>query len=346
VAAPDRPPVPLLPDSVLFTARVVSGRPGPKVIRPWEPLAAQMEASGFFTAVCPVAEGPAFAVKGEKTSAVIIRGAPLPALDSVYQISRRMMKGAALLNAGGVLIGVDLARELRLKPGDTFRLTSPGGASDIFTVNGVFDLEVKALNSAWVVMALNRAAALLSLEGSVTAIEARVPAVFEAGLIAAALKKSFPALEWTSWQESNAALLAALKSQSHSSNLIQVMVLLAVTLGIASVLAVSAIQKSRQIGILKAMGADSRTIGLIFILMGFMLGVTGSALGCLGGYGLITGFLKGTAAATGRPLFPLAVDARLFVTSILVATAAGGLAAFVPARRSAALNPIEVIRNG
>jgi lipoprotein-releasing system permease protein len=64
------------------------------------------------------------------------------------------------------------------------------------------------------------------------------------------------------------------------------------------------------------------------------------------GYGLTVAFLKATAAATGRPLFPLAIEPSLYAASVVIATVAGMAAAFVPARHAARLPPIEVIRNG
>jgi lipoprotein-releasing system permease protein len=112
------------------------------------------------------------------------------------------------------------------------------------------------------------------------------------------------------------------------------------------VLAVSAIQKSRQIGILKAMGCTRAVIGRVFLIMGGVLGFVGSILGCFAGYWLISAFLSATAKANGRPLFPLSIEPSLFLVSVAIATAAGTLAAFLPARNSARLNPIDVIRGG
>jgi lipoprotein-releasing system permease protein len=345
-AMPERKPLSLLPDSVAAVSIIAGSEGAVRPLRGWQALVDQLNASGWFTAVCPVADGPGFAARGEKTDAVVIRGVDLDRADQIYQVKRRLTSGTAAITSSSVLVGSELAADLRLQPGSTIRIAASTGGQDVFTVAGIFDLESKPVNATWVLMPLSRAQSLLGFEGGVTAIETQIPRVFESQTITETLRGSFPRLQWTSWQESNANLLAALKSQSGSSNLIQVLVLLAVTLGISSVLAVSAIQKARQIGILKAIGATRATIGRVFLIMGGLLGLAGAVAGCFAGYWLITAFLSATADATGTPLFPLSIEPSLYVTSVAIAVIAGTLAAFVPARRSATMNPIEVIRNG
>ncbi len=141
-------------------------------------------------------------------------------------------------------------------------------------------------------------------------------------------------------------MLSALSSQSISSYVIQAFVLLAVALGISSVLAVSVMQKSRQIGILKALGISTAGVSRIFLIQGALLGLIGSVLGSfLGGF-LLWGFFTFTADEAGEPLFPITFDPLVFLLAIAVATLAGMGAAAIPARRAARLNTIEVIKNG
>jgi lipoprotein-releasing system permease protein len=343
---PDIQPTPLLSDSIPAITKIVTSQSAAQPIRNWEPVVRQLGTAPWFTVVSPVTEGPAFAARGEQSLPIIVRGVLFAKADTLYQISRRLVEGKAQLAANAVLIGSEIAKSLRVKTGSVIRLSTSKNTQDMFTVAGIFDLESKPVNESWIIMPLSRAQHFLSTDGGITSIEMQVPEVFYAEQMSKSLAGSFPGLKWVSWQENNANLLAALKSQSGSSNLIQVLVLLAVTLGIASVLAVSAIQKARKIGILKAIGVTNPGISRIFLIMGAVLGFGGSILGCFAGYGLITGFLAGTAAATGRPLFPLSISPTLYAVSIIIATASGTLAAFIPARRSSRLNPIEVIRNG
>ena len=125
-----------------------------------------------------------------------------------------------------------------------------------------------------------------------SAVDAQVGDVFTSKQVAADLQHdpALNGLKVTEWQAQNADLLSALQSQSSSSYMIQFFVLVAVALGIASTLAISAVQKTRQIGILKAMGMRDRQSGRIFLWQALILGVSGAAVGVAAGLGLIALF--------------------------------------------------------
>lgn len=325
-------------------SRVVTNEGSVKPIRDGQTIVAQLEKLGLFPVILPVGRGAGFILQGDKSLPVSLRGADLDAADRLYDIRRRLTAGRYEVAADGILIGRDLAEKLRLGVGSTVRISTPGGGEDLFRVNGLFDLENQAVNESWILMSLPRAQSLFRLDRGLTEIELHVEDVFTAERKAADLRAVFPSVRWRSWEETNASLLTALQSQSSSSYMIQLFVLLSVTLGIASVLAVSVVQKSRQIGILKAIGTMTRHVGRIFVIQGAVLGFFGSLLGVAAGWGLILMF---QAARTGDPSsFPISVSFGAAALSVGVATAAGTLAAFLPARRASRLNPIEVIRNG
>ncbi|MDH4197982.1 MAG: FtsX-like permease family protein [Candidatus Aminicenantes bacterium] len=324
--------------------QVVTNEGNVKPIRDWQPVVGQLEKLGAFKTINVVARGSGFILQGEKSLPVVLQGFELDRADALYHIRRRMTAGRYEVGGNTVLIGTELAAKLRVGVGGSLRITVPSGAADIFPVGGVFDLESQPVNESWVVISLARAQTLFGLDRGVTEVELQVDDVFAAAHWARDLRASFPGLKWLSWQETNAALLAALQSQSSSSYMIQLFVLLSVTLGIASVLAVSVVQKARQIGILKAVGAMTRTVSRIFLIQGAVLGFAGSLLGSLGGWALVRLFLALRPPQAGG--FPITVGFGAIVLSVAVATAAGTLAAYVPARRAARLNPIEVIRNG
>jgi lipoprotein-releasing system permease protein len=118
-------------------------------------------------------------------------------------------------------------------------------------------------------------------------------------------------------------------------------VILAVTLGISSVLAVSVVQKSREIGILKAMGATKSGASRIFVLEGLILGILGSAPGSILGIALLSAFQY-----FNRGSLEIHYTWNGIIIIGAVATAAGTFASLIPARRSANLNPMEAIKNG
>lgn len=193
-------------------------------------------------------------------------------------------------------------------------------------------------------VSLRNAQTLVDLTGGVSSIELRVTDLFAAEALAVRLRAR-TGVDVESWMAANAELLTALRSQSSSSTVIQVFVILAVAIGIASVLVVSVIQRSREIGILRAMGMSRGRITRVFLLQGALVGVSGSLLGSGLGAALALGFSSAVTDASGEPLLPIILDARLFLTSAAVATMTGLLAALLPARRAAKLDPATAIRN-
>ena len=144
----------------------------------------------------------------------------------------------------------------------------------------------------------------------------------------------------------NAQLLTGLRSQGASSVMIQVFVVLAVALGISSVLAVSVVQKSREIGILRATGTSTRQVLRIFLVQGAILGLVGSAAGVGLGIGLGFAFQGVGANPDGSPRFPVTLDALLYLRTAAIAVGVGITAALIPARRAARMNPADAIRSG
>ena len=128
--------------------------------------------------------------------------------------------------------------------------------------------------------------------------------------------------------------------------MIQIFVLFSVVLGIASVLAISVLQKSKQLGILKAMGIRNRDASLVFLIEGFLLGIAGAVLGVALGLGLAFSFTKFALNPDGTPVIALFIDPGFITLSGIIAVLSATLASLIPARRSARLDPMEVIRNG
>jgi lipoprotein-releasing system permease protein len=128
--------------------------------------------------------------------------------------------------------------------------------------------------------------------------------------------------------------------------MIQVFVILAVALGIASVLAVSVVQKSREIGIMRAVGTRARQVLRIFLIQGLLVGLVGSAGGVMTGIGLSLFFASLAKNPDGSATFPVALTWALYLRATAVATIVGVVAAWLPARRAARLDPADVIRYG
>jgi len=319
-------------------------KPKEKLITNWKNMFDNLSVTEGIVSTVPFTDGSGFIRKGNKDFPVVIRGTDIEKSDNIYKLSERTFQGNYKLQPGEILIGKSLASELDLSIGNSIRLATSDGVTDIFRVNGIFDLENESINNSWLWMDLSRAQKLLGTNDNLTSIEMQIEEVFDSNKIKNDIKNIYPEVDFETWQENNASLLTALNSQSSSSWLIQFFVILAVALGISSVLAVSVMQKSKQIGILKAMGAKNSTIGKIFLLQGGILGIIGAILGGLFGIALIEMFLFFTSGSGSN--FPIEISPASFIVSISIATFVGIFAAFFPAKTSTKLSPVEVIRNG
>ncbi|HEX7021078.1 MAG TPA: FtsX-like permease family protein, partial [Gemmatimonadaceae bacterium] len=249
------------------------------------------------------------------------------------------------VGSGRVVIGSSLAADLGVSVGDRIRVTSTEGVEDVVMIAGLFTVGNDAVDTSWLVTSLRHAQSLFALPGGVTTIELKVRDVFDADRIASGIRGR-TGLTVESWMMLNAELLSGLSAQSSSKTMIQFFVVVSVALGIASLLIVSVVQKSREIGILRAVGTPARRVRAIFLIQGGILGVAGSFIGSTLGVLFANVFEVLTADAAGAPRFPVQVDLSLVLGTTLLATAVGLVAAVIPARRAAALDPAAAIHRG
>ena len=308
----------------------------------WQALVPVLEAMDSIAGVSPAMSGGGLALRGEATQAVALTGVELDRYDRVVGLRSKVVSGTAQLAPGEVILGRELAADLGVRVGDRLSLQT-GTVTDSVRVTALVDLGIRDLNRRTVIMPLRGAQSLLGLPGGVTSLDLTVKDVWAAQQLAQQLRLQFP-YKIESWQESNAALVSALNAQSISTGLIRAVVLVVVVLGIASVLVVSVVQKRREIGILRAMGATRGQILRVFLLQGAVVGALGSLLGLLLALAMIWLFTTFVRGADGQPLFNITLQAGTALQVALIATVCGVLAAIAPARRAAALDPAQAIR--
>lgn len=296
--------------------------------------------------VSPAADGPALVTVDEDNFSILVRGLSFEDAEGIYKIREQLVEGNLPQSKDEAVIGIDLRDEAGIAIGDEVEVIPGFGETYTLKVTGVFDLQVATLNSSWVLTSVETAQSMFSYDRAITGIEMQVEDVFAADTIAADIQSNQTAgLKVDNWKAQNAALLSGLNGQSVSSYMIQVFVMISVLLGIASVLAITVVQKSRQIGILKAMGIQDGAASQIFLLQGMMLGIAGAILGILLGLGLAYAFTRFAVNPDGTPVVPLYIDPTFIALSAGFAIIVSTLAALIPARRSSSLNPIDVIRN-
>jgi len=304
----------------------------------WQDIRDVLDQDAQVLAVSPVISGPAIARRGVARASVALLGIDPPRYQLIIPLADDLIAGRFMVGAGNAVIGKELAKDLGLGIGDKLRLDAGEGREAVVDIAGIFELGVRELDSRYVYLDLKQAQTLLDLPGGITVIDTTVADIFQADRVAERLAR-LTGLRAESWMETNGQLLNALSSQSMTTEMIRVFVGISVAFGIASVLAVSVVQRTREIGILRAMGSPRGQILRVFLLQGGVLGLFGSACGGAVGWGLVQVF-----NIAGPRLFEIPVDPTLVPLAMLVATITGVLAAAMPARRAARYDPAVAIR--
>ncbi|OTG61663.1 hypothetical protein B9T29_10925 [Acinetobacter sp. ANC 3903] len=308
-------------------------------INNWQQIMTTLDQLPILTAVSPTVSGPALVQRGEAIESVALVGIDLERYQQIIPLKEYLQSGQLRVGADDVMIGSELAKDLGVQVGSKLRLDTGQEKSSLVNIAGIFELGVRELDARYVYLDLKQAQSLLNLPGGVTVIDLRVNDLFQADQIADQVGR-LTSLQAESWIKSNAQLMNAISSQSLSTNMIIIFVAVSVAFGIASVMSVSVVQRTREIGILRATGATQSQILRVFLFQGAIFGLIGSAIGSSASYGLVWIFNN-----FGPGLFYIPVPIELVFWALLLATLTGVLAAAVPARRAAALDPVEAIRH-
>ncbi|WP_287878560.1 MULTISPECIES: ABC transporter permease [Acidovorax] len=313
-----------------------------RAVANWQALVPLLEGLPEVAGVSPMVSGSGLALRGEASQAIALMGVDLDRYDRVVGLRSKVVSGSARLSPGEAIVGRELAQDLGVRVGDRFTVQT-GSVSDSVRVTALVDLGVKDLNRRTVIVPLRAGQSLLALPGGASQLDLTLKDVWVAQALARALQSRFP-YKIESWQETNAQLVSALNAQSISTGIIRGVVLAVVVLGIASVLVVSVVQKSREIGILRAMGATRGQVLRVFLVQGAVVGALGSVLGLLLAVALIWVFTHFVRGSDGLPLFSITLPPATALQVALIASVCGVLAAVAPARRAAALDPAQAIR--
>lgn len=309
----------------------------------WETILVGMRARPDIVVATPSVTGSALAVRGDASRSISILGMEPDDFFRIVRLPDYLVAGVATLGTDDILVGIDLANDLGATLGDKLNVTTGTGGSRVLTIRGIFDLGSRGANERSTFVELRTAQSLLDLIGGVTEINLTVHDVYAAETVARDIGAILP-VKAESWIATNAQLFTAIWAQNLSSILIRTFVGLSVAFGIAAVLVVSVLQRSRDIGILRAMGCSRGKILRVFLIQGGVLGFLGSIAGSILGAAALLVWHRYARQANGAELVPLIVQPSLFVSSALLATLTGVLAGMVPALRAASLDPVEAIR--
>jgi lipoprotein-releasing system permease protein len=264
---------------------------------------------------------------------------------------------------GGILLGHRLAARLSAFPGDVIELVSsasarvhPGLGTVVprfwrFEVTGLFNTGMFQYDDGFAVMSLEMAQAFDGLGDAVTGIQIKVADPWQAPEIGRRLEERlgypYRALDW---QTQNATLFSALQLEKLGMGLIIFFIMVVAAFNIVGTLAMVVTDKTREIGILRAMGLTAPAIGRVFVAQGAIIGAVGTGLGLL--LGLVMAYLidsSGVIRIDPAVYFidhlPVHVEV-LDVAAVVVASLAVAVAATLhPSRAAAGLAPVEAIRH-
>lgn len=322
-----------------------------KRIGQWESMQGAISAIPGVKVVAPAVEGDGLVTRGAKTIGARVIGIVPSEQLRVISLKNRVVEGDfTKVDAQNAAIGTKMADDLGLKIGNRLRLTSNVGVTETFRIAAIFDLGIEQANQSAIYIGIEAAQAMFKIGKDITNMNIRIAKMYSANAIAKQIRGITP-LAVTSWMESNEAFLDTLRMQNTAAAIIQGMTLMASAFGVASVMIVFVVQKSRDIGILKSMGATCRQIRRIFILEGLGVGFGGALIGSGIGAGLcylvtsltIPGQMFGGKQAT---IVPMQFDMSYVLLASAVALAMGLIASIVPAHRAANLDPVDAIRKG
>jgi lipoprotein-releasing system permease protein len=317
-------------DGARVVADPVVQRPAQRLVSidQWRRIAEILRAMPDIETVSPIVAGSVLATRGEASRSATMTGIDPQTYFRIVRVPDFVVAGEARLTSEDIVVGVELARELGAAVGDRINLRAASGAVRSLRVAGLLDFGNKGANQRTAFVALRTAQSLMGLIGGVTTIDIAVRDAFAAEDVARRIAATHE-VRAESWIATNAQFFAAMRAQINTNTLIRVFVALSVAFGIAAVLVVSVIQRSREIGILRATGTRQGQVLRVFLIQGGLLGFAGSLLGAALGSAALVWWHAVARQADGGELFPLVLEARLFAA---------------PALRAARLDPVVAIR--
>lgn len=332
--------------SSMSSSRIEQQAPQLKYIDNWQHVVDVVRIIPNVRIAVPAVQMQGFASKGGNPVGVTVIGADPAQQDEVSPVTKNLISGKYIgLASDEVVIDYELAKDLNVSTGDRIRISSSTGASDSLTIAGIYS-PGRGRGAAYVT--LRTAQSLFGLGSSVNVILVKVFHIFGSDEVADRIESLVP-YEARSWSREYPSFVSSLTVQQASAYLISIFSLIASSFAISSVLIVSVLQKSRQIGILKSIGAKRRQILMIFSLEGLGIALLGSITGAL--LGTLIVYLIGLpmqpmtrAGQTPEQLFPVAILPEYIVGAIVAAILSTVIAAWFPARRAARMNPVDVMR--
>ncbi len=356
-----------LKDKILGTvSHLVVMSHSSRMLTEWPKLMDRINVFDGVVATTPYIYGQAMISTRGKVRGVVIRGIDVRTSAEVISLSKYLVEPGSVEDlkpvsegVAGIIVGKELATMNSLRLGDVVQLISPQGKRtpigaiprvQNFKIVGVFKSGMYEFDANLVYMELSEAQKFFEMGDGVTGIEVKLRDIYTAPKLAERIEIALGHPFWTrTWTDMYRNLFSALKLEKIAMFVILTFIVLVAAFNIVISLIMLVMEKSRDIAILKALGATSERIMRIFVIQGMLVGIVGTALGALGGIG-------GAALLARYPIIelpseiytistlPVAVEPSDVLIICVVALTICFLATLYPSLRAARLEPVEALR--
>jgi lipoprotein-releasing system permease protein len=296
--------------------------------------------------VSPVLAGPATFEYKDKNKNVVMQGIQVDAHDSVLHINDDIVEGSfgdLKVSSNSVVVGDALAEKLDVDIGDTIDASFPEANPAALKVVGIYDSGTP-LDETLAITSQSTAQGFLDVSNVVNSILVRVDDRERAQAISEEIDAmGYPA---SGWKETNPEIIQTLKLEGTSNAITLVLIIIIASFGIVSTLFMAVMEKTKEIGMLMAMGVPRRSIMMIFVMESGILGLLGAVLGVALGAGLaiqMGSYDYGMEVMAGITTIPFVVRLQDAVIIVLFTFLLNLIAGIYPASRASKLDPVEAI---
>ena len=336
----------------------------------WRDVLKQAKATPDVVSATPLIEQPLLTTFNGRVEGILVRGMTVPDIRNNQTLGGKVLQGSLdtlTANSGNIAIGSELARNIGATVGSNLTIINPAGRSTPFgtvpreisyRVTAVFEIGVYDFDKAYVVMPMEDAQLLLLSGDQIGMIEVKVTDPDKVGEILTPLKEKVAAQAVVSdWRSMNASLFEALSIERAAMFFILSMIILVASFNIVSSLIMLVRAKTRDMAILRTMGAPRDSVMRIFIAIGLSIGIAGTIFGMIFGFGLLyfrQSVQRGIEFLTGQPLWdpsirfltelPAKPDPFEIIGIVIMVIVFSFLATLYPAYKAANTDPVQVLR--
>ena len=320
-------------------------------IRDVEPLMRAIAATEHVEGVSPFVVGQAIVRLPDRAFGVMVRGLDLAREVRVTKLREYLLLGHLPSRDDEVIVGSEFARYIGAHLRDPLQLVSPAdGRLHELLISGIFRSGMYEYDASLVGVTIRRAQELFGLSGVVSGLAIRLDTVERAADVKTRLAAELGrAYDVKTWMDVNHTLFDALKLEKVTMFVILTLIVLVAAVNIVSTLIMMVIEKTRDIGILKSIGASNRSVRSIFVWQGVVIGAVGIALGVAGAWMLIWlldtyQFIRLPSSVYYLDHLPVRIEWTDWGVTVCAAVVISLLATVYPARQAAALSPVDALR--